>query len=336
MEESVRSTALLVLVVSASSIVHAQDGGPFSGSYQAFESNELAKASGCINAVNKALMTDNGYAYNTSYPPFSLAIDGKTNVMQQDRIISRETKGDTETVEYKSNEILSYENGKPVYDNVRKIVIIKRKDGQIVAVTHPQDMKRQAEARAAVEKMAGKKMDLKMLKSVETTFKARPNGGCETDQKAFVVSKDEKGSESETQVTYDSAFCDGLKPTIARVGANNAAECGALISSAERVYKERSKALKAEGKKFVASGLMDGNEKESAKFANSTLTMSMAISLCIQEQQSSMGGMGAMGMGGIGSVVGGMGYSGASGGLFAPTEPAKAKPSVKKVNPAVQ
>jgi hypothetical protein len=335
MEESVRNAALLVIALAVSSNVYAQgdSGGPFkNGLFQGFESEQAAKAFGCTMAVNKALSTaGDGWGYNTGATPFNLAPDGKLNVFQQDRIISRETKGDTETIEFKSDQLVNYEKGNPVYETVRKTVTIKRNGGQVVAIAHPQDVKKLAAGLTAM-KASGEKSDYKLLKSTETTFKSKSDGGCVTDQKAYVLTKDEKGNGTETQVTYDSAFCEGLKPTIARVGANNAAECGTLLSSAERIFNERNNALKAEGKTFAVSGLMYGDAKESAKYANSTLTMSMAIANCVQEQQGS-GGLGGMGMPGMGAYLG----TGMMSDMYKKTGPAKSdlKKSLK-VNPAVK
>lgn len=328
-----RNAALLVVVLSASSVVHAQgdSGGPFkggSGSYGQLNYEAQSKAQGCNSLANKALNLNGngygGYGYSNPSVPFKLN-DGNVEVFDQGRIVSRETIGNVETIEYKVNEIVGYKNDKPVSEMVRKIVHIKRQGGKIASITHPQDLKRQAQGRAYLEKQFGK-ADFKLFKSLETTLKVDGNGLCETDQKAVIVVKDEKGNEAETQVTYDSGFCERLQPTLARIGNQNATECGHLISTAERLASERNKELKKDGKVFVANGVPD------SKIESSTLGTSMAITMCIQESQSAIAGMSpgyGYGMGGgMGAYLG----TGLMSGMYEHTSaPTKSISKPKKV-----
>lgn len=325
-----RSTVVILLALSASSVGHAQTGGmmgsPYS-SYNAMMVDQVPKAASCTALVNKTLndLGATGYGIENSNVPFGISQDGKTSVFEQDRIVSRETKGDVETVEYKVNQLAGYKDGKAYYEVVRKKMTIQRKDGQVVAITSPYDLKKQAIDRAGYEKATGKKMDYAYFKSMETTFRPKKTGGCETDQKAYTTVKDEQGNGKETFVSYDAEFCDGLKPMIDRVGANNAAECGNMITAAELSFNKRNKALKAEGKQFMAAGSMNADSKESAKFTNSTAVMSMSIALCVQEYQNSISGAyPGYGMYGAGSglMMGGTGHM--MGGMI-PAEKTKAK-----------
>lgn len=317
-----RSTVVILLALSASSVGHAQTGGmmgsPYS-SYNAMMVDQVPKAAGCTALVNKALneLGATGYGIENSNVPFGITQDGKTNVLQQDRIVSRETKGDVETIEYKANQLAGYKDGKPYYEVVRKKMTIQRKDGQITSITSPYDLQKQAADRLGYQKLTGgKKLDYKFFKSTETSFRPKKTGGCETEQKQYTMVKDEKGNEPETFVNYDAEFCDGLKPMIDRVGANNAAECGNMITAAELAFNKRNKALKAEGKQFTATYTMNADSKESAKFTMSTAVMSMSIAQCIQEHQNSVAGAypgyglygagGGMMMGGAGNMMGGM------------------------------
>jgi hypothetical protein len=307
MEESVKSAALLFFILPISLVARAEMYRPYAGfpsSANQAAMEQASKTFGCNAVVNGALSGTGGlYApYPGTSIPFGL--DGGKIVVkegEQNRVVSRTTDGDSETIEYKVNQIVDFQGDKPVFKMVTKKVVIKRSGGQVVSVTHPLDMAQQLSMRAQAKKLNPQLPDYKLFQSMETTIKPKENGGCETDQRLNVLVKDEKGNEKETQVTYDAEFCEGLKPAIDNIGMNNAAQCGSLISKAERILGDRNKALKGEGKTLVPGGLMNADGKKKSSMA--LTSMSLAISSCIYEAQASAGmgmGMGGMGIGGIG------------------------------------
>ena|GEM_PF-6470138 len=295
-----RRLGLLVLAVPFSAtIAHAQY--PFAnGNLNSATMETAAKTAGCNVLINQALNQNKIYGE----VPFSI-VDGKVNVFDQDRFISKTTTGDTETIEYKAP-VVTYKDGKAVTETVRKTVIIKRSNGKVVSISHPEDLKRGAASRDAMKKMAGDKFqNYDLLKTSETTFKDNNDGRCETNQKQYVFAKDEKGKVSNTLVTYDAELCNKLQPAIAKIGKNNAAECGPLFATVESAINDRAKSMKTDGKTLSAGGFSLGTGQ--VGMDASTFSISMAISNCLQEDQiasgmynNGMGGMPGYGMGNLG------------------------------------
>lgn len=316
---------LFLAVPLSTTIAHAQY--PFAqGNVNSATMEASSKALGCNVVANNALNSLGGY-YSSANVPFSI-VDGKVNVFDQDRVISKKTEGDTETIEYKANQITGYKNGQGVLEMVRQTVVIKRQNGKIVSISHPQDLRRSAAQREEAKKLLGNEFtNYDLLKTTETTFRETSDGRCETNQKEFVLAKDEKGKISDTLVTYDAALCDKLQPAISKIGKNNAKECGPLLATAERLIGERTQSLKADGKTLTLSY---GTAKDNST-SMSLYSVSTAIAGCLAEDQLSSGNI----MAGMGS---GMGFVGAYTIHKSETRKATNSDSTKKVdvNPATR
>ena len=273
----------LLLVGFVGSVSFAQSGYPE-------VTPEQINSMNCVGKINGSLNDGfGGYGYGDSYgAPFVVGGDGKTAITSQDRIVSRETKGNVETIVYKKNVMVGMDqNMKPIYEVQRETVTLRRDNGQVISISKAGDLKKQAAQREQFKKSEfGKQygQDYKLIKSSDTTFK-HGGSGCETEQKMIYAVADEKGKDQDITVTYDKGFCDRIKPTISKIGANNAAECGPLISAAERAFETRATELKKEGKTLVNSGLYGfyGNTGKTQRAGDGALSMSMAIASCIGE-----------------------------------------------------
>lgn len=286
--------ALVVFLSSSAGFAQFMDSRQLSA--------ESLNAINCNMAINQAL--SNGFAGGSA--PIVVGLDGKVSNVDQVKIVSRETKGDKETIVYKEKQIVGYKDGKPVFETVRSTVVLNRVNGQIVSIEKPQDLKRQAAMRAEAKKKFNN-IDYKLIKSFETSFKSTGGNGCQTEQKILTLTQDEKGKQVETFVNYDADFCERIKPAIDRVGLNNAAECGSFLSIAEKALTARKAELQKEGKKFQAALGID--DSVNMKQQVNTMSLSLAVSDCIREARGGYPDMG-MGMFGVYGMVS----------HFAPTE----------------
>lgn len=282
--------------------------------FSIFISSNLAFAAGsntggvesisCNMAVTRALAGD------MAAGPIPLVADmnGRLTVADQERLVSREVKGDTENIVYLESQFVELKDGKPVFRDVRKNATIKRENGRIVSILRSAgDLKQQAALREEAMKDFGVN-GYKLTKSMEVRFKPKGERGCQVDQKLLVTSEDAQGNKTEQVVTYDAAFCERIKPMIDRIGLNNVSECGSLLTAAEGAMIVRRNELSGEKKKFVP-----GFTEIPSVPSSGVISLSSAVMGCISEMQSGYPsfGYGGYGYGGIGSI-----YHPGSGGVY--------------------
>ncbi|QDK36286.1 hypothetical protein [Bdellovibrio sp. NC01] len=259
--------------------------------------------------------------------------DGKTQVLDSGRVISRATNGDTETITYKTKELRYDSTGKTMYETVKRTVQVKREGGKIVSVSKLYDVAQQAADQASFAKACKDCQNFgkwPLMKSAETTFAYDGKNGCAINQNVVLQMKDEKAS-PEAKVTFDKKFCDSLGPVMKQMGSQNAAQCGNLLSMAEGYFSQRSGELKKEGKSFYDYSFPGADQKNKSPFSNSNI--SMQIAMCASAENPVMtGGMGVY-PGGTGLMMGG-GFVIGGGAMGMPA----AKPSSNKgtSNSAVQ
>lgn len=247
--------------------------------------------------------------------PLVADMNGRLSVSDQERLVSREVSGDTEKIVYLVPQLVELKDGKPVFRDVRASATIKKENGRIVSISRRSDLEQQAAARdAAMKKFGGQRY--KLTKSTEVRFKPQGEKGCQVDQKILELTEDSQGKITDQLVTYDSSFCQKLKPTIDRIGSNNASECGTLLSAVESALAARRKELSSEGKKF-SPGYVEAPNAPS----NSLISSSSALMGCISEANGGypMGGYGGYGYGGIGAIPNYSGFGRADGGAIAGT-----------------
>lgn len=301
---------------------------------------KAAKQYACINQVNMATM-DMGFGSEPDGAAFVIGNDGKTNVLDSGKIISRETKDGVETIVYKAKVMTGFKDGKPVFETDRKTVSLRRDDqGRVVAVNKDMNLKSQIQNRDAYLKSEwGKnaKGSFPLVKGTESTF-AYNGDSCEVAQSAYLQMLDEN-SKVETKVTYDKVFCDRMKPMISKMGSQNAAQCGSLIGMAQGAYDQRNQELAKEGKSMVAgaygmyadSSVTASNAKTKQAAQSSAFNIGGAIAMCASMADGGMGMMGGYyGTGMGGGIMGGGAYGSmmGTGGIMGGA-PAKTKASQK-------
>ncbi|MFV8247821.1 hypothetical protein [Bdellovibrio bacteriovorus] len=308
---------------------------------------KASKQFACINQVNMATM-DMGFGTEPDGAAFAIGADGKTNVLDSGKIVSRETKDGVETIVYKAKVMTGFKDGKPVFETDRKTVAIRRDDqGRVVAVNKDMNLKTQIQNRDAYLKTEwGKhaKGHYPLIKGTESTF-TYDGDSCDVAQSVYMQMQDEN-SKVESKVTYDKVFCDRMKPMISKMGSQNAAQCGNLIGMAQGAFDQRNAELAKEGKSMAASafgmyadpygGAPSSNAKTKQAAQSSAFNIGGAIAMCASMADGGMGMMGGyygMGMGGImgassGGMMGGTGGIVGTGGIGG-SVPAKAKTNQK-------
>lgn len=315
-------------------------GLSLSATAQIQDYEKAAKQFACINQVNMATV-DMGFGSEPDGAAFVIGNDGKTNVLDSGKIISRETKDGVETIVYKAKVVTGFKDGKPVFETDRKTVSLRRDDqGRVVAVNKDMNLKSQIQNRDAYMKTEwGKnfKGNFPLVKGTESTFSYNGDS-CEVAQSAYMQMLDEN-SKVETKVTYDKVFCDRMKPMISKMGSQNAAQCGSLIGMAQGAYDQRNQELAKEGKSMAAGayGVYSGmetasNVKTKQAAQSSAFSIGGAIAMCASMADGGMGMMGGYYGMGMGSMMGGAGAYGAimgGTGSMVGASPAKTKASQK-------
>ncbi|WP_413558207.1 hypothetical protein [Bdellovibrio sp. HCB209] len=302
------------------------------------EYEKASKQFACIHQVNMATM-DMGYGSQAEGAAFAIGTDGKTNVLDSGKIVSRDVKNGVETIVYKAKVMTGFKDGKPVFDTERRTVTLRRDDqGRVVAVNKDMNLKTQIQNRDAYQKTAWgqqSKGNYPLYKGTESTFTYNGDS-CDVAQTVSMQMQDEN-SKVEGKVTYDKAFCDRMKPMISKLGSQNAAQCGNLIGMAQSVYEQRNTELAKEGKSMMASayGYLGGvevasNAKTKLAAQSSAFNIGGAIAMCASMSDGGVGMMGGYYGGGFGSMTGTGGMMGIAGGNIggeakAPTKAKSAK-----------
>lgn len=278
----------------------------------ATDMDKAIKQYACANQINHATM-DMGYGMDPDGVAFSIDNDGKTQVVDQNKIVSRSTKDGVEAITYKAKVMTAFKDGKPVYETERRTIYIKRdSSGRVVSVNKDMNLKMQIMNRDNFRKSEmGKnyKGAYPLVKGTESTF-VYNGDSCEVNQNLYYEMKDEN-AKAEGKVTYDKAFCDKLKPMISKMGSQNAAQCGNMIAMAQSLHEQRNNELKKEGKTLSASGFYgafgnageapDAKTKQAATM--SAFNIGAAVSLCASMNDAAQG-MGPWGMGMYGAGIG--------------------------------
>lgn len=293
MVKSLILAAVLCFGVSANAADAAPDWAAMSKNFE------------CQMKLNQAAM-DMYAGMDPDGAAFTFGQDGKTQVMDSNRIISRANNGNVETITYKTKELRYDSTGKPMYETVKRTVEVKRDGGKIVSVNKLYDVNQQVSDRKAFEKSC-KDCHLMgsfpLMKSTETTFAYDGKNGCAINQNVILQMKDEK-AQADAKVTYDKKFCESLSPIMKQMGAQNAAQCGGLLSMAESYYNQRSAELKKEGKSFVDYSY-GSDQKQNKNGISTNFNISTQIAMCASaENPAMMGPYGTMGMG-SGLMMGG-------------------------------
>lgn len=311
-------------------------------SAHAADMDKAMKQFACNSQINQAAM-DMGYGMDPDGVAFSIDNDGKTQVVDQSKIVSRSTKDGVEAITYKAKVATGFKDGKPVYETERKTIYIKRdSSGRVVSVNKDMNLKMQIMNRENFKKSDfGKnyKGAYPLMKGTESTFTYNGDS-CEVNQNLYYEMKDEN-AKAEGKVTYDKAFCDKLKPMISKMGSQNASQCGNMITMAQSLHDQRNNELKKEGKTLSASGIyggFGGGEATDAKTKQAatmnTFNIGAAVSLCATMNEAANGmspwGMYGGGMYGGGAMMGsmmGMPSGGIMGGPSSATTNSKGKES---------
>jgi hypothetical protein len=195
-------------------------------------------------------------------------------------------------------------------DNVTNTVVITRdQSGKLVSVARQYDMAYQVKTRKMYNISS---TDSPLVKSAQSDF-AYSGDECSVNQTMALEMENEKSKEVEKKVYYDKKFCDQLAPTISRIGAQNATQCGSLIDQAKVAFDSRNKDLASEGKSLKTFSYF-GETPSSQKTYATTFNLGMAIQSCVLMNGAPLGMMGGMvGFAGGGMMMGGP-YGGSYGG----------------------
>ncbi|HEX7675617.1 MAG TPA: hypothetical protein VF412_15685 [Bdellovibrio sp.] len=291
---------------------------------------------GCQAKINGAAM-DMFAGMDPDGSAFYISPDGKTQVTDPNRVVSRETQGDVETIVYKTKEPRYSADGKMVMEVVKHTIQITRQNGKITSVNKLWDVNKQAAARDSFAKSCPNCManQMPLVKSMESTF-TYDGDNCSVNQDVTYQMKD-ANSQAEAKVTYDKKFCDSLGPILKQMGAQNAAQCANLFAMAQASFESREKELKAEKKSFqngyfgIYSGTNPGKVNADANF-----DLGSKIAMCSMADGWGMGMYGGIGMPGMGLMMGSA-YGMPMGGGIMGGAPTSGRPSSRTTtNPAVK
>ncbi len=276
----------------------------------------------CVMVANQGLQ-DYGYG---GFDPDGVALyfdnDGKTTILDQNKIVSRKNENGVETITYKSKRQNIAAYPKVEFETVNKTVVIKRDSaGKMIGFSKVFDIKEQVENVKAMKKQfANNVVGTNLVKSVDNEF-INSDDDCYLNQTISLEMKDENSKE-EKSVSFDKKFCDSLAPIINNMGKQNAAQCGNLIASAQMNFNTRRANLAKEDKDLKLNTNYFGYGQSAAgDSTGSVFSISAAIQSCLPMQA----GFGMTGYG----YTGNYNY-GAGGGIFKGSESKKA--DTKKSN----
>ena len=285
---------------------------------------DLSRSNACVYKMANAGSAYGIFEGNTG--AFYVSPEGKTEVLDQKRIVSRENKDGVETIVYKAQEPrLDKEGRQFVMETVKRTVQIKRENGKVVSINKLWDVQKQIQdiknARANCPKCLESSS---YVKSMESTF-SHDGNNCDVNQETIYLVKD-ANSEAEAKLTYDKKLCDTLAPMVQKMGSQNAAQCGDLLLKARFAYDKRAKELEKDNKSFfsMSQKIKNGNDL-------SLLDLSGKIAACTLQGMPAEYGMGFSGYGGVSGGYG-SGMMMGSGMMGAPASKAtknQAKPPVE-------
>lgn len=234
---------------------------------------------------------------------FYISPDGKTQVTDPSRVVSRQTQGDVETIVYKTKEPRMGTDGKMVMEVVKHTIQITRQGGKITSVNKLWDVNQQLSSRDAMAKACPDCSTMPLVKSMESTFNY-DGDNCSVNQDVTYQMKD-ANSPVEAKVTYDKKFCDSLGPVLKQMGAQNAAQCANLFAIAQANFENREKELKTEKKSFQSGYFGMSSEKNPGKVnTNANFDLGSKIAMCSMADGWGMGMYGGIGMPGMGLMMG--------------------------------
>ena len=269
----------------------------------------------CVMVANQGLQ-DYGYGgFDVDGVALYFDNDGKTTILDQNKIVSRKTENGEETITYKTKKIKAGSFEKVEFESVNRTIVIKRDStGEMIGFTKVFDIKEQVENIKAMKKQFNDNLvGAKIIKSVNNEF-INSDDDCYLNQTVTLEMKDEKSKE-EKSVSFDKKFCDSLAPIINNMGKQNAAQCGNLIASAQMNFNTRRETLAKEDKNLKLNTHYFGyGQATTGDSAGNVFSISAAIQSCLPMQS----GFGMQG------YPGGYGYGMGGGGIFKGSESKKA------------
>lgn len=298
----------------------------------AFDAETLTKNFDCQMKLNQAAM-DLYAGMDVDGAAFTFSQDGKIQVVDSNRIVSRANNGNVETITYKTKELRIDSTGKSIFETVKRTVEVKREDGKVVSVNKLYDLNQQIANKKSFEKVCKDcTANYPLMKSAETTFAYDGRNGCAINQNVILQMKDEK-AQVDAKVTYDKKFCESLNPIMKQMGAQNAAQCGGLLARAESYFNQRTAELKKEGKSFVEynSYYTDQKKNNNTNGISTNFNIAAQIGMCASAESPVMiGAYGPMAMGTgmmMSGMASGMMMSGSVGGVMGVGAPAAVEKS---------
>lgn len=263
---------------------------------------ELKLPSKCVNWANSQV-TDPAFGFDPDGNSFFFDASGRTNILNQDKIVRRVLEGNTEEIVYKTK-TAKYEPGspKPEFEVVeRSIQVTRDASGRLVNVTKAYDVapqfKFQKEALQSGYRAGS------VIKSMRYEFSGEGND-CALNQIVASELENEK-SAPEQKILFDKKFCDQLAPIIRQIGMQNAQQCATLLNTAHLAMDMRNRELAKEGKSLKVQDQF-GRSTKFAKSATTVFNLGAAIQSCQSGEGTGLG-YGGYGMSpyGYGMPIGG-------------------------------